>query len=75
MIVSMRGIRRELLYPVLKKGEEIAIFNGEKAEMIAKALNKIHSCDNLTEEGKRGRILTRSAHPGILDGENNFKEQ
>lgn len=67
MIKSMRGIRKEKQYPVLKMREEIAVSDKEKAEMIAKALISIHSSDNLTEEGKRGREATMSAHPGILD--------
>lgn len=66
MIKSMRGIRKEKQYPVLKTREEIAVSDKEKAEMIAKALICIHSSDNLTEEGKRGREATMSAHPGIL---------
>ena len=35
--------------------------------MIAKALTQIHSSDNLTEEGKRGREVTRSAYPGVIE--------
>ena len=63
----MRGIRREWQYPVLKMGEEAAGSDEEKAEMIAKALTQIHSSDNLTGEGKRGREVTRSAYPGVLE--------
>ena len=48
-------------------GEEAAMSDEEEAEMIAKALTQIHSSDNLTEEGKRGREMTKSAHPGILE--------
>ncbi len=66
MIKSMRGIRKEWQYPILKMGEEVAVSDGEKAEMIAKALIQIHSSNNLSEEGKRGRAKTRSNHPGIL---------
>ena len=67
MIRSMRGIRREWQYPVLKMGEEAAGSDEEKAEMIANAPTQIHSSDNLTEEGKRGREVTRSAYPGVLE--------
>lgn len=35
MIRSMRGIRKEWQYPVLKMGKEIAASDGEKAEMLA----------------------------------------
>lgn len=71
IIRSTGGIGRDWQYPVLKKGEEIVISVGEKAEMRAKAPIKIHSWNNWTE-GKRGR-LTRSAHPGILGRRNKFK--
>ncbi len=67
MIRSMRGVRREWQYPELKMGEEAAVSNEETAEIIVKALTQIHSSDNLTEEGKKGRIITRSAHLGILE--------
>lgn len=45
MIRSMRGIGKEWQYPVLNMGEEIAVSDGEKAEMLAKALIQIHSMD------------------------------
>lgn len=66
MIKSMRGIRKEYQYPVLKRDEEVAI-SDEKAEMIAKELVKIISSHNLSEEAKRGRMKTRAAHPGVLE--------
>ena len=65
MIKGMRGIRREWQYPVLKMGVETAVSDEEKAEMLAKAFTKIHSSDTLSEEGKRGREITRSAYPGV----------
>ncbi|XDV52299.1 hypothetical protein PO909_021042 [Leuciscus waleckii] len=67
MIKSMRGIRREWKYPILKMGEETAVSDQEKAEMIAKAFTLIHSSDNLTEEGKRGRTMTRLAYGNYLE--------
>lgn len=66
MIGSMKGIRREWHYPVLKMGEEVAVCDGDKEEMIAKALTQIHSSNNLSEEGKRGREKARPVDPGIL---------
>ena len=66
MIRGMRGIRREWQYPALKMGEEAAGSDEEKAEMIVNALTQIHSSDNLTEEGKRGREGTRSAYLEFL---------
>ena len=41
MIRSMRGIRREWQYPVLKMGEEAAGSDEEKTEMMAKALTQL----------------------------------
>ncbi|KAI2655937.1 RNA-directed DNA polymerase from mobile element jockey [Labeo rohita] len=66
MIRKMRGIRKDWQYPVLKSGETIAVTNGEKAEIIAKALVEIHSSNNLSEAGKRGREVTRDAYPEAL---------
>ena len=66
MIKSMRGVRREWQYPVLKLGGETAEAEEEKAEMIARALVQIHSSGNLSEEGKIGRERTSAAHPGVL---------
>lgn len=65
MIKSMRGIKKEWQYPVLKAGEETAITEKEKAEMIARELIKIHSSSNLTENGKRGRERTKEGYPSI----------
>jgi len=50
MIKKMSGIRREWDYPVLVSGEEKAVTDVEKAEMIAKAFVAIHSSDNLEGE-------------------------
>lgn len=35
--------------------------------MLAKTFTKIHSSDNLSEEGERGREMTGSAYPGVLE--------
>lgn len=70
MTNSMRGIRREWKYPVLNLGEKVAISDEEKAEVIAKAFIEIHSSDNLTEEGKRGRELTQSDYSGSFERRN-----
>jgi len=66
MIRSMRGMRKVWQYPVLKRGEETAASDGERAERMAKARTEIHSSDNLTVEGKRGRERTQSAHRDVL---------
>jgi len=41
MIKGMQGIRREWKYPILKMGEEAAVSDQEKAEMIVKAFTLI----------------------------------
>lgn len=53
MIRIMRGTRKERQYPVLKMGEEAAVSDEEKTEMLTKALTQMHSSDNLTEEVER----------------------
>jgi hypothetical protein len=52
---------------VLKSGEIVAVRDMEKAEMLAHAFVKLHSSNNLTEEGQRGRERVRGKHPGVLD--------
>jgi len=65
---SMRGIRRERGYQILKVGEEPASASDkEKAEMMANALLHFHSSDNLSEVGKRERAKTTVDHTRILD--------
>lgn len=66
MIKRMRGIRQDKELPVLKKGEEIACENMEKAVMLVKNFVKIHSSDNLTEEGKVRRQQTLDRYPEVL---------
>ena len=39
---------------MLKSGEIVAVRDMEKAEMLAKAFVKVHSSNNLTEEGEGG---------------------
>ena len=67
MIRRMGGDRREWEYPVITSEEEVAVTNKAKAEIMTKAFAKIHSSDNLTEEGRRRREITLSQHPGVLD--------
>jgi len=50
MIKKMSAERREWSYPVPSSGNEIAVLNKEKAEMLV----TVHSSNNLSEEGKRG---------------------
>ncbi len=67
MIKRMGGDRREWDYPVITYEEDIAVSDKEKAEIVAKSFVKIHSSENLSEEGKKRRERTMSQHPGVLD--------
>ena len=51
---------------MLESEEAIAVSNGEKAELMAKAFVKVHSTDNLSEEGKRRRERTMRGYPLVL---------
>lgn len=59
MIRKMKGLRREWNFPVLKVGDELAITNNEKVEVLVKTFVKIHSTDNLSEERRERREATR----------------
>lgn len=62
MIKKMEGNRREWNYPILSDGEQLAISNFEKAEMMVSNLSKVHSSSNLSEEERRGREETRRVY-------------
>ncbi|MGL5710890.1 MAG: hypothetical protein ACRCW9_08655 [Cetobacterium sp.] len=53
MIRRMGGIRKNFNMPVLMKGDEIAITNKEKAEMLVEIFVKVNSSSNLTERLRR----------------------
>ncbi len=53
------------------KGNETAVTNIEKVEMLAKAFVKINSSNNLSEEGKRGRERTKEENRGVVGRKNN----
>lgn len=44
---------------MLKVGDELAITNKEKVEVLVKTFVKIHSTDNLSEERRERREATR----------------
>ena len=71
MIRKMGGERREWDYPVIISEEETAVSNREKAEIMAKAFVKVHSSDNLSEEGKQRREITMTRYPGVLNRREN----
>ncbi len=71
MIKKMGGDRREWSYPVMIEGNETAVTNIEKVEMLAKAFVKINSSNNLSEEGKRGRERTKEENRGVVGRKNN----
>lgn len=58
MIKKMNGIRRVFRYPTLRNNEGTAVTEQEKAEMIMKTFVKIHSSDNVSVEGRKGREKT-----------------
>lgn len=66
MIRKMGGFRRNPGIPTLSSGEEIAVTNGEKAEMLAGVFVKVHSNDNITEEMKINREESKKEHPNIM---------
>ena len=61
----MSGDRRDWDLPVLNSGEIVVL--RDKAEMLAHAFVKVHSSNNLAEEGQRGKERVRGEHPGVLD--------
>uniref|UniRef100_A0A3B3Q2D7 Reverse transcriptase domain-containing protein n=1 Tax=Paramormyrops kingsleyae TaxID=1676925 RepID=A0A3B3Q2D7_9TELE len=78
MIKKMGGERRDWSYPVLSNGNEVAVTNEEKGEMLVNAFAKVHSTNNLSEEGKRGREKTSTENLDALqvmgreDGDQNL---
>ena len=67
MIRRMGGDRREWEYPVMMEEGKTAVTDKEKAEIMVKAFAKVHSSENLSDEGNRRRRKTLSQHPEILD--------
>jgi hypothetical protein len=53
MMKRMSGVRREWDYPVLTSGEDMAVTDEEKAEMMAKAFVKVPSLATFSEDGER----------------------
>ena len=67
LIKKMGGDRREWEYPVMTSEEVTAVSNRDKAEIMAKSFTKIHSSENVSEDGRRRRETTMNQHPGVLD--------
>lgn len=63
MIQKLGGDRREWRYSVLRNGNEIAVTNKEKDELMAKPFVKVHSSNHLSEERRRSSEKTK--HGGI----------
>ena len=59
MIKRMSGVTRWWDYPLLTSGDDMAVTDEEKAEIIAKAFVQMHSLANLSEEGGRERERER----------------
>lgn len=66
MLKKMGGDRKDWNYPVLSNGNEMAVTNKEKAELMVKTFVAVHSSNNLTEEGRQGREKTRDENREIL---------
>ena len=60
MIKKMEGNRSKWNYPILSDGDQVAITNSEKAEMMVNTLSMVHSSDNLSEEEKMEGDETKS---------------
>lgn len=58
MIKRMNGIKRDYGYPVLVDNGNTAVSDEAKADMLANTFVKVHSSNNISEEGKRGREAT-----------------
>lgn len=63
MLKRINGIKREYGYPIL---QTIAVTDEEKGDMLAHTFIKVHSSDNIREEGKRGRKVTVAEKEEIL---------
>ena len=68
------GLKESMWYPVLKYGEITAGRDEEKAEMLAKSFVKIHSSDNISEEGKREREARIAKNEELVQHEEETNE-
>lgn len=62
----MNRIKREYGYPVLHNNEIIAVTDGEKAEILATTLSKVHSSENNSKEGQRRRGIMLAENEQLL---------
>ena len=66
MLRKMGGDRKDWNYPIPSSGNEVAITNKEKAELMVKTFVAVHSSNNLTEEGRHSRKKTRDENRRVL---------
>uniref|UniRef100_A0A3B3BBF5 Reverse transcriptase domain-containing protein n=1 Tax=Oryzias melastigma TaxID=30732 RepID=A0A3B3BBF5_ORYME len=66
MVKRMGGDRREWDYPVLMSGQETAISDQEKAEILAKHFSEVHSSGNLSERARLRTEQTKEKHLDAL---------
>jgi len=59
VIKIMNGIKREFDYPVLKIDDTNIIRDEHKVEILARTFSKIHSSNNISENGRKGRENTK----------------
>lgn len=69
MIRKMSGNRRDWSHPVLVEDGVTTVMDSEKAEMMANTFIRVHSSNNLSEEGKTGRDVTKAEYRGVLTRE------
>ena len=74
MIKKMEGNRREWNYPILSDGEQLAISNLEKAEMMVNTMSKVHISSNLSEEERSGREETRSLYAEVIQKKDKIED-
>lgn len=68
-MIRMNWIKQEYGYLVLFDSETIAVKDNEKAEMLAKTYAKIHSSDDISNEGRKGRGVTIAENEGRVQQE------
>lgn len=74
MIKRMGGDRKDWSYPVLREGEETAVTNKEKVEIMANTFARINSSSNLSENGRHDRERTKEEYKHTLGRKDNNDE-
>uniref|UniRef100_A0A3B5QAR3 Reverse transcriptase domain-containing protein n=1 Tax=Xiphophorus maculatus TaxID=8083 RepID=A0A3B5QAR3_XIPMA len=67
IIKRMNGIRREFEYPILKMDNMNIVRDEDKVEILARTFSKIHSSNNISEEGRKGRENTKLKYKELVE--------